>query len=72
MKLIEDGTRINGKNCITFTPRTNQGTYIKFIRGNGCYSYIGKKFLSGPQDLSLGEGCVHPIVAAHELIHALG
>ena len=28
MRLIEDSTRINGRNCITFTPRTNQGNYL--------------------------------------------
>lgn len=72
MKLLEDSTRLNGKNCISFVPRTTQNTYVRLIRGTGCYSYIGKQSTPGAQDLSIGNGCAHPIVVAHEFIHALG
>lgn len=70
--MIEDETRVNGRNCITFTPRTNQATYVRIIRGKGCYSPVGKKALPGAQDLSIGDGCAEPKIVAHELIHALG
>ncbi len=37
----------------------------------GCYSYVGKKFL-GETLLNLGKVCVYKGIAIHEIIHALG
>jgi len=70
MQLITDKT----DNCITFRQRqsgdTDQ-TYISIIRGNGCYSYLGR-VKTGAQPLSLGNGCVYTGTAVHEFMHALG
>jgi astacin len=44
-------------------------SYIYFKRGDGCWSYLGKR--GGRQDLSLGNGCDYH-AALHELGHAIG
>ena len=40
MKLIEDQTRMNGRDCIKFIARSDEKPYLKFFNGNGCYSYV--------------------------------
>ena len=73
MKAIEDQTRVNGKNCITFTPRTNQANYLYISKtGGGCYSYVGKQRPAGAQQVSLDNGCLYNMIVAHELMHAIG
>jgi hypothetical protein len=71
MKIIEDRTRINGRNCITFTQRTTQTNYVRVTSGSGCSSYLG--MTGGQQTLSLAAGgCTYPGTTAHEFMHALG
>ena len=55
---------------IQFVPRTNQKDYVEFVRGDGCYSQIGRT--GGKQQLSLGNGCEYDYIVAHELGHAIG
>jgi len=69
------------KTCIRFTPKTNQGMYIRVINDGGCYSYVGKmpqiqQFING-QELSLQyinrrSGCHFKGIAIHEMMHAIG
>uniref|UniRef100_A0A914XQD7 Metalloendopeptidase n=1 Tax=Plectus sambesii TaxID=2011161 RepID=A0A914XQD7_9BILA len=40
------------------------------MRGNGCYSAIGRT--GNAQVLSLGNGCVTKDIVQHEMIHAIG
>lgn len=40
MKLIEDQTRVNGRDCIKFVPRTTQATFLRIYNGQGCWSYV--------------------------------
>jgi hypothetical protein len=40
LKLVEDLTRVNGKDCIRFVPRTVEQTYIRVYSGGGCSSYV--------------------------------
>jgi hypothetical protein len=54
---------------IRFAPRDGQADYVQFIRGNGCFSYVGR--VGGKQDLSLGDGCFVG-QAIHEIGHAVG
>uniref|UniRef100_A0A0N5B4Y9 Zinc metalloproteinase n=1 Tax=Strongyloides papillosus TaxID=174720 RepID=A0A0N5B4Y9_STREA len=45
---------------------------LRFFKGTGCYSYIGRKFLDIFQDVSIGEGCETIGTIQHETMHALG
>ncbi|CAF0895916.1 unnamed protein product [Brachionus calyciflorus] len=79
MRLIEDQTRINGKDCIRFVPRGNEATYLRIFNGQGCWSYVGKQNRAGAQQVSLQKptetnraSCIWKGTIAHELLHALG
>jgi len=73
MRAIEDQTRQNGRNCITFVQRTNQANWVAISKtGGGCYSYVGRQLAAGSQQVSLDDGCVYTMIVAHELLHALG
>lgn len=64
MKWIEDAANI------TFVERGTQTSYINIIRGDGCYSMVGR--IGRKQDLSIGRGCGTKGIVAHEFLHALG
>ncbi|RNA07011.1 hypothetical protein BpHYR1_046627 [Brachionus plicatilis] len=75
MKLIEDSTRVDGKDCIKFVKRTTQTTYLSIFDGTGCWSYLGKVF-TGAQQLSLKiptqsspGSCLFTGTVAHEFDH---
>ncbi|XP_022099401.1 blastula protease 10-like [Acanthaster planci] len=64
------------QTCIKFEPyRSDLGLghqdYISFMKGDGCWSYIGKQG-TGAQDISIGSGCDHLGTTAHEIAHAMG
>lgn len=71
-ELITSALReIESQTCIRFVPKTDvQRDYISIIKGNGCYSSIGRR--GGRQELSLGDGCMLKGIAIHEFIHAIG
>ncbi|XP_035662897.1 protein SpAN-like isoform X1 [Branchiostoma floridae] len=46
--------------------------YIEFVSEGGCWSYIGKLSNSGPQQISIGQGCERMGTVAHEIGHAMG
>lgn len=83
-KIVSGMTMITNKTggCITFTPKRQTDTHwlsiIKFdytVRdpyNSGCWSYPGRNYNQGAQQLSLGEGCVYTGTIVHELCHALG
>lgn len=63
----------NSGNCIKFVPRASHSAWVRIHSGQGCWSYMGKAWSRGAQDLSLQRsGCVHQRVVMHELLHALG
>ncbi|KHJ88107.1 astacin [Oesophagostomum dentatum] len=45
---------------------------LRFYRGNGCWSYIGKQPTWTSQDISIGSGCEYHGTITHEIGHALG
>ncbi|CAG2167693.1 unnamed protein product [Oppiella nova] len=61
---------IESVSCIQFKVRANQKDFIHIIKGQGCYSYVGR--IGGSQELSLGRGCVYKGTVIHELMHAMG
>jgi hypothetical protein len=76
MKLIENATKLNGRDCIQFVDKQsakNIKNWIRIKNGNGCYSYVGRLWAAGEQDVSLEiPGCIYPNIVAHELVHVLG
>ncbi|PKF61669.1 hypothetical protein CW745_10120 [Psychromonas sp. psych-6C06] len=55
---------------VTFVERSNEAGYIEIIRGDGCYSYVGRT--GSKQPVSIGPGCGKTGIIAHEFLHALG
>jgi PKD repeat protein len=55
---------------VTFVERTSETGYIELIRGDGCYSYVGRT--GSKQPVSIGSGCGSIGIVAHEFLHALG
>lgn len=60
--------------CLRFVPYDyTQRNYILFGNKDGCSSMVGMRYhSSGPQALSLGEGCDFVGTIIHELMHAIG
>ena len=46
--------------------------YVRIIKGDGCYSSVGRQVSNPGQELSLGDGCLYPGIVVHEFMHALG
>lgn len=40
MRLIENQTRIDGRECIRFKPRGNEKQWLRIYSGEGCWSYV--------------------------------
>ena len=64
MKWLEEAANV------TFVERSSEASYINIIRGDGCYSQVGRT--GSKQDLSIGSGCGTRGIVAHEFLHALG
>ncbi|KAI6217031.1 Zinc metalloproteinase [Aphelenchoides fujianensis] len=58
--------------CLTFKENGTAEPKIRYFRGAGCYSSVGKQYEDMEQDVSLGPGCELFGVAAHETGHSLG
>ncbi|XP_065673822.1 protein SpAN isoform X2 [Hydra vulgaris] len=83
---------LSKESCLKFLKRLNNGNskhnldidgvtpepYLRFIQGNGCYSYVGKqsarffKQYNNGQEISIGNGCEYKGTVMHEILHALG
>ena len=79
MELIQNRTKINGRNCIEFAnkkPFSKITDYLKIVDESGCWSNIGKIKLSEETSfqhkLSLDSYCLNQTIIIHELLHALG
>jgi hypothetical protein len=42
MKMIEDKTRVNGKDCIKFKEHIDEPNYMLIQNGYGCSSYVSR------------------------------
>ncbi len=54
---------------IRFVRRTNQADYVRFVKGAGCSSFVGK--IGGAQNITLADGCTTGSTI-HEIGHAVG
>eukprot|EP01084_Bolivina_argentea_P205845 351567_1 len=66
VRIVLKGTSTSDGNC------TNPLNWVNVIRGNGCWSIVGRKTNPGSQDLSIGNGCWGLATVVHEIGHALG
>ncbi|XP_072173069.1 uncharacterized protein, partial [Diadema setosum] len=65
--------------CLKFVPYSTEtgnslGYHqkIRFFKGDGCWSYVGRIGDQGTQDISIGNGCNGLGTTAHEIGHAIG
>ncbi|KAI1700830.1 astacin (Peptidase family m12A) domain-containing protein [Ditylenchus destructor] len=58
--------------CVTFVENGPSFPKLRFVKGQGCYSEVGKDFRTLAQDISIGEGCETFGTITHEMGHALG
>uniref|UniRef100_A0A914CMT9 Zinc metalloproteinase n=1 Tax=Acrobeloides nanus TaxID=290746 RepID=A0A914CMT9_9BILA len=61
---------IEDETCIRFEEDGHGDDYLLFVRGDGCWSNIGRA--GGSQRISIGPGCGSKGIIAHETLHALG
>lgn len=66
----KEAQKDNHRRSFRFVPRTNQNAYIHITGGGGCSSLVG--YTGGPQQVTLGRGCMYIGIVIHELMHALG
>ena len=63
---------LNKDTNLVFKKRTElDKNYLVFTtKENGCFSYVGMQ--GGPQEVNLSKGCHYNLIAAHEILHAIG
>jgi hypothetical protein len=55
---IREATKFWQENtCLSFKENGTIEPRIRYFRGAGCYSAVGKQFDDFEQDISLGSGC---------------
>ncbi|GMT30807.1 hypothetical protein PFISCL1PPCAC_22104, partial [Pristionchus fissidentatus] len=60
------------ETCVNFVENSAMTPRLRFIRGDGCWSLIGKSSIASEQDISIGAGCENVSAHCHEIGHALG
>uniref|UniRef100_A0A0K0FTT4 Zinc metalloproteinase n=1 Tax=Strongyloides venezuelensis TaxID=75913 RepID=A0A0K0FTT4_STRVS len=66
---------MENETCVRFSKQYNASfgePGLKFFRGSGCWSYVGKETPNKFQDVSIGFGCDTIGTVQHETMHALG
>merc|ERR1740137_70857 len=70
LRELESVTKVNGRQCLTFKPRSNEKGYVNIQRLSGCSSAVGRT--GRAQTMKLGPGCERKGTIMHEFLHALG
>ncbi|CAH3126117.1 unnamed protein product, partial [Pocillopora meandrina] len=58
------------RTCVRFRRRRRERAYVRFVRGSGCSSFVGRT--GRRQDINLHPNCWTTGIVAHEIGHALG
>uniref|UniRef100_A0A8R1HPU0 Zinc metalloproteinase n=1 Tax=Caenorhabditis japonica TaxID=281687 RepID=A0A8R1HPU0_CAEJA len=70
-QLIRSAIRHVEQNvCFRFKENGNDRDGLRYYRGNGCWSNVGR--IGGRQLVSIGYGCDSLGIVSHETLHALG
>ena len=59
--------KLESNSSLKFIEQTDQERYLFFTDGFGCHSYIGQQKKSGPQNITLGRGCLYYYTIIHEV-----
>uniref|UniRef100_A0A0N5CA43 Metalloendopeptidase n=1 Tax=Strongyloides papillosus TaxID=174720 RepID=A0A0N5CA43_STREA len=66
---------IESETCVRFTKSATPITGkpgLRYYKGTGCWSYIGRIYTNASQEVSIGQGCGLNAIIQHETAHALG
>ncbi|KAK5970327.1 Metalloendopeptidase, partial [Trichostrongylus colubriformis] len=58
--------------CLNFQENPYGQNRLRFFKGTGCWSYVGKQASWTSQEISIGSGCTSLGTIAHEMAHAMG
>ena len=59
--------KLQSNSSLKFIERTNQESYLYFIDGHGCKSYVGQQSQKAPNKITLGSGCWFYYTIIHEV-----
>ena len=59
--------KLESNSSLKFIEQTDQKRYLYFTHGYGCHSFIGQQKKSGPQSITLGNGCFYFDTIIHEV-----
>ena len=65
LKLAFD--KLESNSSLKFMEQTDQERYLYFTDGFGCRSYVGQQKKRGPQNITLGRGCLFYYTIIHEV-----
>uniref|UniRef100_A0AC34RIR0 Zinc metalloproteinase n=1 Tax=Panagrolaimus sp. JU765 TaxID=591449 RepID=A0AC34RIR0_9BILA len=58
--------------CLSFKVDSTVSPRVKFTKGTGCSSYVGRVTTMDEQEVSIGDRCSYFGIIAHEIAHVLG
>ncbi|GMT30809.1 hypothetical protein PFISCL1PPCAC_22106, partial [Pristionchus fissidentatus] len=71
--MIKDSLQFwENETCVNFVESSRGEPRIRFIRGDGCWSHLGRSDTASVQEISIGAGCEYIRTICHEIGHALG
>jgi astacin len=59
-------------SCLSFQENGTTRPMLRFFKGQGCYSLVGRVFDQEEQEISIGPGCEMFGTITHEVAHSLG
>ena len=62
--------KLESNSSLMFIEQTDEERYLFFTNGYGCHSFIGQQKKTGPQDITLGDGCYYYYTIIHEVTSA--
>ena len=71
-RLIQTALRFWQENtCLTFEENGRNTPRVKFFRGGGCYSQVGRDYGANEQLISIGHGCEQASLSIHTHKYAI-